>query len=55
MKFTCFLFSKICHFYDPKCISGTVRASHDIHRLNSNYVIFVSISTGVDRQYNMEM
>ena len=40
-------------------ISGTVRPSRDIHRLNSKVVIFLSISTSIDRQssrqYNMKM
>ena len=41
-------------------MSGTVIPSGDIqHELNSKFVIFLSISTGIDRQsnsqYNMKM
>ena len=38
-----------------QCISGTVKQSRGIHRLNSKFVIFLTISTSIDRQYNMKM
>ena len=34
-------------------MSGTVRPLHDIqHELNSKFVIFLPISSGIDRQSN---